>query len=288
MKKTALIVLLLLFPLMLLSAVDENIYERNSSISRILTAYKSELSYDVPAWEVNLRISDATGTEFDDSGHEINVPGNYRSANFGAFSWFLSGNVFEGLNLRITFGQLCRNGVQTAEKREYIPYEVRLVYGSSRIGNSPIQMDSYSTAQTYVSNTYSGTAYRFFYADSITNAYESLNDAVAVPVAASPVPVLLEYNMKPYTKVANSSGSFGNNNEYRTAYVNAVKTYVDDQGVTQTRTVVCDHWNRTGTAYFKLLITDDSLWSEDSPDPGIELDNGKFSATITVEVSLND
>ena len=288
MKKSALTVLLLLVPLMILCAVDENTYKRNSSVSRMLTAYKTELSYDVPVWEVNLRIIDASGIEFEDSEHEISVPGNYRSANFGAFSWFLSGNVFEGLTLKITFGQLCRNGVQTAEKSDYIPYEVRLVYGASRIGNSPIQMDAYSTAHSYVSNTYSGTAYRFFYADSVTNAYASVNDAAAVTVEASPVSVSMNYNMKPYTKVANSSGVFGNNNEYRTAYVNAVKTYVDDQGITQTRTVVCDHWNRTGTAFFKLLITDDSLWSEDSTRPGIELNNGKYSATITVEVSLGD
>ena len=235
-----------------------------------------------------LRIIDASGTEFDDSGHEINVPGSYRSANFGAFSWFLSGNAFEGINFRITFGQLCRGGVATSEKENYIPYEVRLVYGSSRIGNSPIQMNAYSTAQTYVSNSFAGTAYRMFYADSITNAYGDLNEAVAVPVAASPVSVSMTYNMKPYTKVAKSSGSFGNNNEYRTAYVNAVHTYTDGQGIEHERTVVCDHWNRTGNAYVKLLITDDSLWSEDSPDPGIELDNGKYSATITVEVSLDD
>lgn len=288
MKKTSILVLLLLVPLMFLCAVDENTYKRNSSVSKMITAYKLELSYDVPTWEVLLRIIDASGTEFDDAGHEINVPGSYRSENFGAFTWFLSGNAFEGLTLKLTFGQLCRNGVSTDEKKQYIPYEVRLVYGASRIGNSPIQMNAYSTAQAYVGNTYSGTNYRFFYADSITNAYGNINSAVAVPVADAQVSVSMSYNMKSYTKVANSEGSFGNDNQYRAAYVNAVKTYVDEHGVTQTRKVVCDYWNRTGTAFLKLLITDDSLWSEDSPDPGIELDNGKYVATITVEVSTDD
>ena len=127
---------------------------------------------------------------------------------------------------------------------------------------------------------------KFFYADSITNAYPRIDTAAALTVSTGSTSVSMAYDMSSYTKVADSTGTI--NNQYKTSYINSVGSYTDEHGISQTRTVVCDHWNRTGTAYVRLLITDDSLWSQDSPDPGVELVNGRYSATIVVEVSLNE
>ena len=289
MRKALILLIVCLVTVFMVSAIDESSYKVDTSVSKTITAYKTALSFDVPALAITVRLSDSSGNEFSIRGYEISIPYLYRNDYYAAFTWYIAGNAFETTYVKLTFGQMCKGGTTTSDKTKYIPYDVCLIYSPSRIGNSSIQMNTESTSASYLTNTYSGTTYRFFYADSVTNAYARLSEATSFRVDSSAGNYkTLEYNMSTQTKVANSSGSFGpenNTSQYKTEYINAVRTYTDEFDVQQTRPVVCDQWNRTGAAYVKLLVTDDSLWSE---DPSVVLENGKYQATVTVEVWIND
>lgn len=283
MKKVVLIVILILLPVVLFADGE---YFLSSSMTKTITAYKTGASGTLPSLAVSLRLLDASQTEFNDSNYEIDVPGTARGNTYAAFSWILAGNAFGTLKLKFSFGQLSVAGTPTNVQREYIPYDVMLVYGVSRVGNSSLQINTTSTASSYVTNNYAGTTYRFFYADSISGASSQVSSAEAASVSASAGSATVTYNMSTNTKVANSSGSFGNNNtQYKTAYINAVSG-----SGSNSIPAVCDHWNRTGTAYVYLKIenvTDDQSgrvrWKNNT---SVILDAGKYYATIKVEVSL--
>ena len=285
MKKVVLFILLILLPVVLFADGE---YFLSSSMTKTITAYKTGVSGTLPSLAVSLRLLEASQTEFNDSNYEIDVPGTARGNTYAAFSWILAGNAFGSLKLKFSFGQLSVAGTPTNVQKEYIPYDVMLVYGVSRVGNSSLQINHVSTATSYVTNNYAGTTYRFFYADSISGASSQVSSAEATSVSASSGSATVTYNMSTNTKVANSSGSFGINDQddqYKTEYINAVS-------VSGYNTVyaVCDHWNRTGTAYVYLRIenvTDDQAgrvrWKDNT---SVVLDAGKYYATITVEVSL--
>lgn len=283
MKKVVLIIMLILLPVVLFADGE---YHLSSSMERKITAYKTDVTGTVPALAVSLRLLDASQKDFNGSDSKVDVPASYRGNTYAAFSWILAGNVFGPLNLKFSFGQLSVAVTPTNVQKEYIPYDVMLVYGVSRVGNSSLQINHVSTATSYVTNNYAGTTYRFFYADSISGASSQVSSAEATSVSASSGSATVTYNMSTNTKVANSSGSFGNNDtEYKTAYINSVSVSGYD-----TVYSVCDHWNRTGTAYVYLRIenvTDDQAgrvrWKDNT---SVILDAGDYSATITVEVFL--
>ena len=282
MKKVVLIIILILLPAVLFADGD---YVLSSSMSKKITAYKTGVSGTVPALAVSLRLLDESQTEFNGADSGVDVPASYRGNTYAAFSWILAGNVFGPLKLKFSFGQLCISGTPTTVQKDYIPYDVMLVYGVSRVGNSSLQINTTSTASSYVTNNYSGTTYRFFYADSISGASSAISSSPSASVSASTGSATVTYNMSTKTRVANSSGSYGNDDQYKTEYINAVSVSGYD-----TVYSVCDHWNRTGTAYVYLRIenvTDDQAgrvrWKDNT---SVILDAGDYSATITVEVFL--
>lgn len=277
MKKCMVFIFIILFPALLFADGE---YFLSNSMTKKITAYKNTVSGNIPQLSVSLRLFDPSQTEFTDVNHEIDIPSAERGRYSAAFSWIIAGNAFSTLKLKFSFWQMSLLGVQQSSNTKYIPYDIKLVYGTSRVGNSSLQINTESTASSYVTNNFTGTTYRFFYADSISGASSQLSSATAVNVDSSKVETTVTYNMSTKTKVANSSGNFGNNNQYKTAYTTAVGS-----------PAVCDYWNRSGTAYALLKIenvTNDEAgrvrWSGVSPD--IYLDDGKYYATVKVEVSL--
>lgn len=282
MKRAALVVIMIVLPVLLFA--DDGYFLSNST-KKIITAYKTGVSGTLPQMDVSLRLLDASQTEFVETDYEIDIPSASRGDYYEAFSWVLAGNAFGTLKLKFSFAQMSLYGTSTNVQTKYIPYEVKLVYGVSRVGNSTLHINTVSTASSYVTNNFSGTTYRFFYADSVSGAKSDLDSASAVSVSASTVSSTVTYNMITNTKVANASGSFGNNNQYRTAYINAVSG-----SGSNSIPAVCDHWNRTGMAYVRLKIenvandqTGQVRWTDDS---SVILDSGKYYSTVTVEVSL--
>ena len=245
-----------------------------TTTSRIISAYKNENTGVLPDLSVTIRLLDSSDSEFTEEGKELNIPVDARGSYYKAFSWVLSGNAFGSLTLTFSFARMSLNGATTNTQTEYIPYTVKMVYGASRVGNSTIQMNTASTAQAYVSNSFTGTTYRMFYADSISGGAVASTDSNGGEFPANNVgnafSVILTYNMSSYTKVQNANAQ-----DRKTEYINKVTQ--------DNHANVCDYWNRTGTAYVKLLINNDRTWSTNA---NIKARAGQYRANVTVGVTV--
>lgn len=250
-------------------------YVQVEGASRIISAYKNQRTGELPELSMAIRLLDSSDVEFVDNGRDLNLPVDARGSYYQAFSWVFSGNAFGQVTLTFSFARMTLNGANTNTQTEYIPYTVKMVYGSSKIGNSTIQMNTASTAQSYVSNSFTGTTYKMFYADSISGGAvasfaTSGGESPANNGIGNAFNVALVYNMSSYTKVQNSNGQ-----DRKQEYVNKVT-----QG---NHANVCDYWNRSGTAYVKLLINNDRTWSSNS---NIKAKVGDYRANVTVGVTV--
>ena len=272
------------------SVDDPGPYHVDHSLDRIISAYKIATTGNIPHLAVSVRLLDASETEFQAQGYEINIPENARGTYFGAFSWVVAGNAFQTVNVSFSLGQMSLNGQPTSATNEYIPYNAKLVYGTSRVGNSPIHMNGASTSQNYVENNYAGTTYHMYYADKVTGDIGStLNSATPKSVSTAPVSFAVAYDMSNYTKVTNTSGqesyTTGTGRQqvthyYKDDYISAVSVGTQDWQGHTTIPPVCDHWNRIGMAYIMPNITSDGKVQD------TKLKTGTYYATVTVEVSI--
>lgn len=249
-----------------------------ASATKYITAYKNQNTGTLPDLSISLRLLDAADSEFTEDGKELTLPVDARGSYYKAFSWVLAGNAFGPINLTFTFARMTLNGAKTSTQTEYVPYQVKMVYGSSKVGNSVIQMNAESTAQAYVSNSFTGTTYRMKYADSISGgAVASLSSSngefpssdPSDNSVGNPFTVTLTYNMSTKTKVTDAD-----NNDKKSVYIS---------NVTQNgHANVCDYWNRTGTVYVKLLVNNDRTWRTNT---SIKVKAGKYLANVIVGVT---
>ena len=273
-------------------SVDDNPgqYHVDHSLDRVISAYKISTTGNIPHLALSVRLLDSSDSEFLAQDYEVNIPDTARGTYFGAFSWVLAGNAFETVNVSFTFYQMCLNGQSTVSRDEYIPYDVKLVYGTSRVGNSSIHMNGASTSENYVENNYAGTTYRFYYADEVTGDIAAdTSSATAKSVTTSSASFAVAYDMSEYTKVTNASGAEsyrqGNRTKYyKDDYITAVSVSTQDWQGHSKIPAVCDHWNRTGMAYIMPKITSDGKIPNSNPE--IKLKNGWYYATVVVEVSI--
>ena len=278
---------ILVFSCSLLFAVD---YHQDQSVSRLITAYKATSTGSIPHLAVSIRLLDVSQNEFQNNGNKLSIPDTSRGMYYGAFSWVLAGNAFQNVQVSFSFGPMTLNNEEPSDNTEIIPYSVKLVYGASRIGNSSIQINTTSTADAYVENSFSGTTYRFKYADSISPSSNISNDlSSATEKTNLGSPIVITYNMYTNTKVYNTEGqdTYREKNKtkyYKDLYTTNVSVQTQDsQGNTVNVPAVCDYWNRTGTAYVKLNITSDGKIASDT---SVKLKEGWYYATVVVEVSL--
>ncbi len=274
-------------------AIDPNWTEKESA-ERVITAYKQAITANsVPALSVGLRLLNSNQDEF--SSGSLEIPVANRNGFYGAFSWVFSGNAFEDIILKFSFGHLSLKGetpatstVNNETTANYIPYEVCAVYGNSRIGNSVIKTNAAYTADSYVTNDFAGEDYRFYYADSVEGASSTVPSSgtqitTGNANAASPQ-ITLTYNISTRTGVKDSEG-----NDVKSTYISKVTSYTDQDNVEHTINdgiPVCDHWNRTGTIYVKLDISSDAIWTAATESEGTTLESGRYVADVIVEVSL--
>ena len=276
-------------------SVDEpGSYHVDHSIDRLISAYKIATTGNIPHLAVSIRLMDDSDTEFQSQGYEINIPDVARGTYYGAFSWVLSGNAFQTVNVSFSMGQMSLNGQATNARDEYIPYSAKLVYGTSRIGNASIHMNGATSSVNYVENNYAGPTYHFYYADKVTGDIGAdLNSATAKNVSTAPVSFSVAYDMSNYTKVTNESGqetyTTGTGRQqvthyYKDDYITAVTVPTQDWQGHNSVPPVCDHWNRIGTVYVMPNITSDGKIPGSNPE--IKLKTGNYYATVTVEVSI--
>ena len=242
--------------------------------TRIISAYKNEKTGNLPELSITIRLLNSVGSEFDDSS-KLTLPVEARGSYYKAFDWILAGNSFGQTTLSFSFSRMSLNGDNTNQVTEYFPYKVKMVYSSSKVGNNTIQMNTTSTAQAYVSNSFTGTTYRMKYADSISNgAVASLGTAGGEHPSdddvGNPFSFSLVYDMSSNTKVEDANAQ------------NKKSEYIS--GVTQNgHANVCDYWNRTGSVYVKLLVNNDRTWSTNTNN---KVRAGQYYANVTVGVSV--
>ena len=272
------------------SVDDPGQYHVDHSMDKVISAYKIAITNNIPHLAVSVRLLDSSEIEFQDQGHEINIPENARGTYFGAFSWVLAGNAFQTVNVSFTLGQMSLNGQPTSSKDEYIPYSAKLVYGTSRVGNASIHMNGRTSSLNYIVNNFTNVTYHFYYADAVTGDIGSdLNSAAAKNISTASVSFDVAYNMSTYTKVTNTNGdeTYGNARpakKYIDDYITAVSVRTQDWQGHTTIPAVCDHWNRIGMAYIMPNITSDGKIPDSNPE--IKLKTGNYYATVTVEVSI--
>lgn len=272
------------------SVDDPGPYHVDHSLDKIISAYKIATTNNIPHLAVSVRLLDSSEIEFQDQGHEINIPENARGTYFGAFSWVLAGNAFQAVNVSFSLGQMSLNGQPTSSKDEYIPYSAKLVYGTSRVGNASIHMNGRTSSLNYIENNFTNVTYHFYYADAVTGDIGSdLNSAAAKNISTAPVSFAVAYDMSNYTKVTNTSGQEtytqkGKTKYYKDNYISAVSVGTQDWQGHTTIPAVCDHWNRIGTVYIMPNITSDGKIPGSNPET--KLKTGNYYATVTVEVSI--
>lgn len=274
MKKLILVAFVLCLATTFCLFADGESYMQVDGASRIITAYKNQKTGELPDLSMAIRLLDSSDTEFAEDGKDINLPVDARGSYYKAFSWVFSGNAFGAVTLTFSFARMSLDGANTNNQTEYIPYKVKMVYSPSKVGNSTIQMNTASTAQAYMTNSFTGTTYRMYYADSISGgAVSSLNTSGGEFPASNygnAFSVTLTYNMSSNTEVKNESAE-----DRKTEYIRKVT-----QG---NHANVCDYWNRSGTAYVQLLINNDRTWSTNS---NIKAKVGEYRANVIVGVNV--
>ena len=274
MKKLILVTLVLCLAAQFWLFADGESYTQVDGASRIITAYKNQKTGELPDLSMAIRLLDSSDIEFVEDGKDINLPVDARGSYYQAFSWVFSGNAFGQVTLTFSFARMSLNGANTNNQTEYIPYKVKMIYSPSKVGNSTIQMNTASTAQAYMTNSFTGTTYRMYYADSISSgAVSSLNASGGESPASNygnAFSVALTYNMSSNTKVQNANAQ-----DKKQEYINKVTQ--------NNHSNVCDYWNRSGTAYVQLLINNDRTWSTNS---SIKAKVGEYRANVTVGVTV--
>jgi len=238
-----------------------------STGSKEVTAYKHSYTDQVPDMVYAVRVIDPDSVEVSDDV-VINIPESSRRADYQAFSWILSGNVYGTVSVSLTFSPMYWE--KDSQNGMIIPYEVSFSHVSSRVGNTMIPVGRYPTQSATAFNN-GFTDYDYYYCDDVAfyDAGGSQIPATAVSdyalktnstVSVNSVPktVNVRYNITTYTKI----------------YKNSVE--IDSYGYE-----VCDYWNRRGNAYVNLAITDDSK----HVDTHELYDNGMYYATVVITVS---
>ena len=230
--------------LLLLVFVSNSLFAVNGydTINNVITAYKIDNTGGVPEKNSLVRIIDNDGIEVSENG--IELPLEARGADYSAFSWNFTGNVWGEINLNLKFNPL----VNDLDATQTIPYVVKVNHISTKIGNNMINLDgnvpSLAT-KTYVIN---GSSYDMYYSDSVSfkNGSTVTN---SLSVGSSSATISCVANMSTNSQVK-SNGS--------------VVSYSYD---------VCDSWNRLGSASINLTMPS-------SPASGVYVANVELTITV--------
>lgn len=263
MKKVSVLFFLVLLPAVLFAV---NVV---SSGTKEVSAYKRSYTETIPDSVYVVRVIDSDSIEVSDDV-VINVPESSRRADFQAFAWIVSGNIYGTVTVDLTFSPMYWE--KDTEKGMIIPYDVSLTHISSRVGNTMIPVGRYPTDSAIAMNN-SFTDYDYNYCDDIS-FYEG-----AVPI---PSTAISDYSCSTASKVRVSSSSKTITVKYDiTKYT---KIYENGSEIASYPYQVCDYWNRKGNAYVNLAITDDSTTVGDNPKL---YDNGMYYANVMVTVTKN-
>lgn len=233
--------------------------------SRTITGYKNLQSAAVPDSIYLVRIIDPNTLDVSES-EKLEVPFDYRSRDYQAFSFFCYGTTWRHVLLSFTFNPMWLRG--QSEGNDYIPYSVTMEHVSSLVSGAivPINRSSVSTVPVKCSFL----DYWFIYADQVqvssgTNSDYTANDftsntVISESITNSAKTLFFKYSLEKYTKVQDVNGT--------------TTTYSG---------VVCDYWNRNGTCTVNLDITPTGKKSDNTP-----YKNGTYLASVVVNIiSLN-
>ena len=216
MKRIVLSAVLLFAILCFLSAGS---VETLSFETKIITAYKNEMSGLVPEPILSLRLLDEKSLEFF-SNDTVSLPIEARNNDYPAFYWIIAGNVFGNLTVEFTVSPMW---LDDTPETAYIPFSLEFDHQISRVGNAVIVVNG-----DPASLPVSFLQYDFSYADAV-----SFPSGSTLSVAGTPGSRTVLYNMSQNTTVQEEGQSV---------------VYVLN---------VCNNWNRIGLATMHLEIDED-------------------------------
>lgn len=247
MRRFVLLLIMLVSVLFVLSAEDSVDEIRTlSSESKTITAFKNEVSEDVPGQSITLRMLNVNKADFFEDA-TVSIPIDARDNDYPAFYWVMAGNIYGELEIEFTFYPMWQNN--DSETGYYIPYTLKFAHQTSKVGNAPIAVNKASTSLPV---SYLG--YDFYYADSVALSSDS-----AISVSDSEQTASVTYDIRTNTTVEKDGSP--------------VNDYPND---------VCSTWNRIGLATLHMEIDADGKTTVGSVS---QLPDGIYYSTIRVEVT---
>lgn len=233
------------FIVVILCVLAAESVETLSFETKILTAYKNEMSGLAPDPILSLRLLDERSTEFFRDAN-ISLPIEARDNDYPAFYWIIAGNVFGPLTVEFTVSPMWLD--DSPATGTYIPFSLTFSHQVSRIGNAVIVVNGESASLPV-----SFLQYELSYADSV-----SFPSGTTMPVTGTNATRTVLYDMSQNTTAEEEGQSV---------------VYVLN---------VCNNWNRIGMATMHLQIDADGKTLSPSAS---QLPDGLYFSTVTVEVT---
>ncbi len=254
MKKHILVIFM--FLVLILFAVSAEInFETFYNNSFKISAYKIGKTAGEdgrPTELIDIRITDpgsnevqvvSTQTPISETPY-LDVPVSARTSYYTAFYWSMYGNYYNSLQLRFIFYPMVLYANNQPDYSNCIPYNIKLVHNTTKIGNTEIDVNRDSTLTTPIKEEYSGLY--FYYADSISGDI-SINNSNVTPKSinsgnTSGVGADVSYNMRPNSRVEEWIET--EQNGVTTTQITTI-TYTD---------TICNYWSRSGRAEILLEV----------------------------------
>lgn len=258
MKKLALLIVLL--------SLISCLYAE--SLDKYITAYKRGSSGEVPTADVQFRIVPENDSSFEltttnGSNGDIYVPNAARGTSTAVFSWVLSGNVFNKVNLNLTFCPMYKDGNSSNSR---LDYSVTETYTTTRVGNTQISVNKDPSTVSGFANNFFSTEYVLKYADSIVMSTSTIGNSTPESAEKS-VSVNSSSNQTIYLRANLSTRTVITPNGYLSNFPNNT-------------IAVCDHWNRYGEIKVNVGLSTDGKKSD-----GTSAESGVYYANVIVSIS---
>lgn len=242
MKRFVSLTVLTLF---ILSALAAGSVETLTFETKVITAYKNEMSGLAPEPIMSLRLLDEGSIEFF-TDETVSLPIEARNNDYPAFYWVIAGNVFGPLTVEFSVSPMWLD--DSSETGTFIPFSLTFAHQTSRVGNAVIAVNRESASLPVAF-----LQYEFSYADAV-----SYPSGSSISVSGAPAVLSVLYDM-------------------------SQNTTVEEEGEEVVYALnVCNNWNRIGVATMHLAIDEDGKTLSPSVS---QLPDGLYFSTIRVEVT---
>lgn len=255
---------LVMFFILLLISMPATSETLSSQVILTAVKYQGGQSGAMPLEAYEIRMLNNSRIYLSDTiNAELPASARNASANtIKAFTWVASGNRFSQVNLSFTIGPLVLKDSAYA-----IPYSLQFVCEETKIGNHTIPYDGtpFSTPSFKINN------YTYAYSDHVSSIGSTSQqfDTLSWTLESDFTPaetnqtIEIKYDMSTNSTVSNNGALISNPSQ---------------------KPVICNHWNRTGSAYVILGIKESNGNIVYSSSPQTAVPNGYYESTISVHI----